>query len=483
MAPATPSQVSAISVMRLSGPDAIAIADRIWKGKKLGKAASHTAHFGTVLDTQGRELDQAVVTIYRAPHSYTGEDSVEISTHGSLYVRQELLQSLLQAGAVTAQPGEFTRRAFLNGRMDLTQAEAVADIIASESRAAHKVALSQLRGDFSKRLDQLRRSLLEMATLLELELDFSEEDVEFADRSKLLTLAKDIKQEVDRLANSFSAGDAIKNGITTAIVGPANAGKSSLLNALLGHDRAIVSPIAGTTRDTVEATLHLGDHLFRFIDTAGLRATSDPIEQIGIERTHTAGSQASLILFVADATLPFPAESLRTLEQTLNTDHPSILILLNKSDITEKSPLTDESALIEKSGLTNNSAITDNSDAIRTSDHVAFVTSPYPPYPALTISATGGQGLDTLRQYLTRHADALTANTGDILITNARHQQALQHASATLTDLLTALHNVLPADLIAQHLRATLSHLSTLTGTIPSTEILATIFSRFCIGK
>ena len=299
VAPATAPGQAALAVLRLSGPQAIAIADTLWRGKSLAQADSHTAHLGTVLDSRGLQLDQAVAVVYRAPRSFTGQDSVELTVHGSMYVRRELLDTLIKAGARLAEPGEFTRRAFLGGRLDLSQAEAVADIIAAESRAANDIAQSQLQGKFAGRIQQLRQQLIDIASLLELELDFAEEDLEFADRTLLTQLATQARDEIKRLLQSFRTGDAIMRGIPVAIVGAPNAGKSSLLNALLGHDRAIVSDVPGTTRDTIEETLHLGDHLFRFIDTAGLRASTDAVERIGIDRARAAIASARIILYLS----------------------------------------------------------------------------------------------------------------------------------------------------------------------------------------
>ena len=294
----TPPGVGGIAVIRISGPQAIEIAERIWSGTPLTQAKARTLHTGMITDpaNNGEMLDQAVAAIFHAPASFTGEDTVELSVHGSRYVQQRLLEILCDNGCRLARPGEFTRRAFANGKIDLAQAEAIADVIASESRAAHRLAASQMKGQFSARLNRLRDKLLEIASLLELELDFSEEEVEFASRSRLTALAQDLHSELTRLANSFAAGNAIKQGIPVAIIGPTNAGKSSLLNLILGQQRAIVSDIHGTTRDTIEDTLAIGDYTFRFIDTAGLRDTDDPIENLGIKRTHQAAARAAITL-------------------------------------------------------------------------------------------------------------------------------------------------------------------------------------------
>lgn len=466
----TPPGVGGIAVIRISGPQAIEIADRIWRGAPLAQAEARTLHTGHIVDpaNNGEMLDQAVAAIFHDPASFTGEDTVELSVHGSRYVQQRLLEILCDNGCRMAQPGEFTRRAFANGKIDLAQAEAIADVIASESRAAHRLAASQMKGQFSARLNQLRDKLLEIASLLELELDFSEEEVEFASRSRLTALAQDLHSELTRLADSFAAGNAIKQGIPVAIIGPTNAGKSSLLNLILGQQRAIVSDIHGTTRDTIEDTLAIGDYTFRFIDTAGLRHTDDPIENLGIKRTRQAAANAAITLLVVDATRPLPSPADLALPADSDTDSDSnadagshtaedtrpVILLLNKTDLPG-----------------------------------AITTLPTPlPYRATDIipfSAHTGEGHDTLLQQLKKHAKALSGdNTQDtILVTNLRHAQALQAAAETTAALLAGLSANIPGDLLAQDLRATIHHLSTITGTLTTPDILTTIFSRFCIGK
>lgn len=466
----TPPGVGGIAVIRISGPQAIEIAERIWSGTPLTQAKARTLHSGMINDpaNNGEMLDQAVAAIFHAPASFTGEDTVELSVHGSRYVQQRLLEILCDNGCRMAQPGEFTRRAFANGKIDLAQAEAIADVIASESRAAHRLAASQMKGQFSARLNRLRDKLLEIASLLELELDFSEEEVEFASRSRLTALAQDLHSELTRLADSFAAGNAIKQGIPVAIIGPTNAGKSSLLNLILGQQRAIVSDIHGTTRDTIEDTLAIGDYTFRFIDTAGLRHTDDPIENLGIKRTRQAAANAAITLLVVDATRPLPSPADLALPADSDTDSDSnadagshtaedtrpVILLLNKTDLPG-----------------------------------AITTLPTPlPYRAtdiIPISAHTGEGHDTLLQQLKKHAQALSGdNTQDtILVTNLRHAQALQAAAETTAALLAGLSANIPGDLLAQDLRATIHHLSTITGTLTTPDILTTIFSRFCIGK
>lgn len=467
----TPPGVGGIAVIRISGPQALETADRIWRGAPLAQAEARTLHTGHIVDpaNNGEMLDQAVAAIFHDPASFTGEDTVELSVHGSRYVQRRLLEVLCDNGCRMAHPGEFTRRAFANGKIDLAQAEAIADVIASESRAAHRLAASQMKGQFSARLNQLRDKLLEIASLLELELDFSEEEVEFASRSRLTALAEDLHDELTRLADSFAAGNAIKEGIPVAIIGPTNAGKSSLLNLILGQQRAIVSDIHGTTRDTIEDTLAIGDYTFRFIDTAGLRHTDDPIENLGIERTRQAAANAAITLLVVDATRPLPspadlglpstdlpADGNPGLPASANTTlgGNSVILLLNKTDLPG-----------------------------------AIITLPVPlPYRAtdlIPISARTGVGHDALLERLTDHARRLSGDTGQdtILVTNLRHAQALQAAAETTAALLAGLSANIPGDLLAQDLRATIHHLSTITGTLTTPDILTTIFSRFCIGK
>lgn len=447
VAPATAPGQAALAVLRLSGPQAIAIADTLWRGKSLAQADSHTAHLGTVLDSRGLQLDQAVAVVYRAPRSFTGQDSVELTVHGSMYVRRELLDTLIKAGARLAEPGEFTRRAFLGGRLDLSQAEAVADIIAAESRAANDIAQSQLQGKFAGRIQQLRQQLIDIASLLELELDFAEEDLEFADRTLLTQLATQTRDEIKRLLQSFRTGDAIMRGIPVAIVGAPNAGKSSLLNALLGHDRAIVSDVPGTTRDTIEETLHLGDHLFRFIDTAGLRASTDAVERIGIDRARAAIASARIILYVHDATLPLHPDLIPRVPDA------TTLLVLNKTDLIPTPTLDSQLSTLDSQLL---------------------------PTP---LSTRTGEGLDQIVRHLVTIAADMTTTYGDVLVANARHAEALSSALTSIGRVLDGLRSTLPADLVAQSLRETISHLGAITGAIPSDLLLSTIFSRFCVGK
>lgn len=450
----TPRGIGGIAVIRVSGPKAVAITDILWRGTTLSNVKSHTAHYGEIIDPERPDtpLDQCVATVFKAPKSYTGEDTVEISVHGSAWIQRELIRLLIASGCRLAERGEFTRRALTHGRIDLTQAEGIADIIASTSRAAHRIAMSQMKGSISRRLSTLRQQLVDISALLELELDFSEEDVEFADRTRLSRLATDIFDELSRLHSTFKTGNAIKQGIPVAIAGATNAGKSSLLNTLLQDDRAIVSDIHGTTRDTIEETLEIGDYLFRFIDTAGLRHTTDEIERIGIQRSHEAIGHASILLFVIDACQTFNPESLQLLNET---GSDTGIIVINKTDVADA---------VEISRITQ---------------QVRAMSS----LPIATISAKNGSGIEDLKAMIIDAVSADFPAEEDTIITNMRQAEALGKAATSTQELLTALDAGIPTDLVAQHLRDTLSHLSSITGTIPSTEILNTIFSRFCIGK
>lgn len=452
----TPAGIGGIAVIRLSGPRALEIADRLWHGKPLAQALSHTAHLGRIIDpTDNSELDQAVATVFRGPHSYTGDDTVEFSVHGSRWIQSQLLQLLCDAGARLAEAGEYTRRAFTAGHLDLTQAEAVADIIAGDSRAAHRIAVNHMRGGISSRLSKLRDRLIEIASLLELELDFSEEDVEFASRAHLRQLAEEVAAEVNRLHGSFRRGAAIKEGIAVAIAGATNAGKSSLLNALLGEDRAIVSDIHGTTRDTVEDSINLGDYRFRFIDTAGLRHTTDTIERLGIDRSHTAISKADIIIAVADPAAPLDNTVVDALR---DSDATATILAINKIDIATPTQI----------------------EALRQSADNAL-----PGIDAICISARQETGIDQLKQRLIDAATSLGGTDTDsrLLITNARHARALAAAAQSISRVIDGIDTGLSGDFIAQDLRETLHHLGTITGAITTPDILASVFTRFCIGK
>lgn len=438
--------VGGIAVVRVSGSEAIEVVSEIWRGRPIADMDSHTVRLGNIVDMDGSVLDQCVLTLFRAPHSFTGDDTIELSIHGSRYLQRRVVDLLIENGARLAEAGEYTRRAFLAGNIDLAQAEAVADVIASNSRAAHRIAVGQMRGRFSKRLMALHDRLLELAALLELELDFSEEEVEFASRTQLLGIATAVADEVSRLYRSFSSGQAIKEGVPVAIVGPTNAGKSSLLNALVGDDRAIVSDVHGTTRDVIEDTLEIDDYLFRFIDTAGLRQTTDRIERIGIDRARGAISKALIVVTVVDSSLPLdPA----ILEESINAPHR--ILVLNKVDLSAERNMP--------AGVGEGVAV-------------------------IHLSTLTGEGLDELRLKLVETVRLENAGADeDVLVTNARHAQALQAAHQSVERVINGLHKGLSGDFIAQDLRETIHYLSTITGEITTPDILGAIFSRFCIGK
>ena len=436
----TPHGVGGIAVVRLSGVDAFTIASKHLQlplnGRDIGFSLFHR---------NDDVLDEVVVSLFHSPHSYTGEDVVEISCHGSLYVQQAILQTLIDSGATLAQPGEFTRRAFLNGRLNLSQAEAVADLIDSTNAASHQLAINQLRGGYAQLLAQLRQQLVDLTALLELELDFSDEDVEFADRGQLRSLVSQLQQEVNRLTDSFQLGNAVKNGIPVTIVGRPNAGKSSLLNALLSDQRAIVSPIPGTTRDTIEENLTIDGLTFRFIDTAGLRHSDDPIETIGFDRAIKSIQQATVVLIVRDATVSFNDTSMDDIDYLLRDIRQKekiIFIVHNKADL---------------------------------------VPPPYP--PGIAISALTGMGVDELKLNIVKAVRERMPGSDGAMLTNLRHYQALRQVSASLDEVAQGLDSGLPADLVAIDLRNALYHLGSITGEVSSDEVLGTIFSRFCIGK
>lgn len=445
----------AIGIIRLSGPDTLPILSHIFS-RNLASAPGHTIHYGTI-QSDDSVIDEVLVSLFRAPHSYTGEDAAEISCHGSRYILHTILNLLIQHGARTAHPGEYTQRAFLNGKLDLSQAEAVADLIASTSRASHHIALSQLRGHFSTRLSQLRDQLLHLTTLLELELDFSDhEELQFADRTSLLTLARDIDSHITHLAHSFKTGQAIKAGIPVAIVGRTNAGKSTLLNQLLGEERAIVSDIHGTTRDTVEDCIDINGVMFRFIDTAGLRLTTDAIEQIGIQRTLQAIQRATIILWLLDAT-PSQEET-DTILSHLDTTK-TLIIVRNKLDLT---PHTTSSP---------------------SAPSLIIPSSPHSSAPTIDISAKFGTHIPELKQLIYDSANIPEINDSDTIISTARHYDALMQAHANLSMVINSLETNVSSDLISEDLRIVIDNLSEITDPITPQDTLNNIFSHFCIGK
>ena len=466
-APATIPGTGAISVVRVSGPDALDIADKVVSCRRgtISKAKGYTIKFGTVHNASGEVVDEVLVSVFRAPHSYTGENSVEISCHASSFIVSELIDLLLEAGARAAEPGEFTQRAYLNGKMDLAQAEAVADVIASQNAAAHRVAFKQMKGGFSNELRGMRSELLELVSLMELELDFSEEEVEFADRSRLDSLLGQIISHVTRLIDSFRLGNAIKNGVPVAIAGATNTGKSTLLNALLGEERAIVSDIHGTTRDTIEETLNIDGILFRFIDTAGLRETDEVVEQIGIRRTFQKISEASLVLGMVDLTRDFEStcETIRDIIDKVDFADQKLVILLNKTDISEVNiNVTIENYIVS---LLENKCINKEEITI------------------IPISAKTGTGLEELKKNLVKTQQDLLGDSDTTLVTNQRHVQALTDSRTSLLRVRDGLAACLPTDLAAQDIREAIYHLGSIVGEISTDEVLGNIFRNFCIGK
>ena len=469
-APATVPGTGAISVIRVSGQDSLEIADKVVRCRRgtITSAKGYTMKFGTVHDASGEVIDEVIVSVFRAPHSYTGENSVELSCHASSYIVSAIMNQLHKAGARAAEPGEFTQRAYLNGKMDLAQAEAVADVIASQNAAAHRIAFKQMKGGFSAELKGMRSELLELVSLMELELDFSEEEVEFADRSRLDSLLEQIIAHVSRLIDSFRLGNAIKSGVPVAIAGATNTGKSTLLNALLGEDRAIVSDIHGTTRDTIEETLNIDGVLFRFIDTAGLRETSEIVEQIGIERTFKKISEASIVLGMVDLTRDFETtcETVRSILDKVDFETQKVVILLNKTDISgvnkNVSTLNYIVSEIEHQGISNSSA-----EAVK----------------IIPISAKTGSGIDELRAVLAASQRDILADSDTTLVTNQRHVQALTDARTSLLRVREGLTSGLPTDLAAQDIREAIYHLGSIVGEISTDEVLGNIFRNFCIGK
>ncbi|MDR1203275.1 MAG: tRNA uridine-5-carboxymethylaminomethyl(34) synthesis GTPase MnmE, partial [Tannerellaceae bacterium] len=453
----TPPGTGGVAVIRISGAEAIPISASVFvpkaKGRELLNQKAYTLNYGS-LYRGDEQIDDVLVSIFRNPHSFTGEDTVEIACHGSIYIQQQILQLLIEKGARTALPGEFTQRAFLNGKMDLSQAEAVADLIASTSAGMHKLALNQMRGGFSQELSKLRAQLLDFTSLIELELDFSEEDVEFADRSNLKQLAIGIEKLIKQLADSFSIGNAVKNGIPVAIIGETNAGKSTLLNLLVGEERAIVSNIHGTTRDVIEDTINLSGITFRFIDTAGIRETTDTIESLGIERTFSKLKQASIVLWVIDL-----LNSATQIEEQLAKviipylEGKQTILVFNKSDLLDTETLAAKKHLL--TGL--------NAERIY-------------------ISAKKQENINQLKDYLIKAAAIPEIHQNDIIITNIRHYEALTKAHAAILRVSEGLNQNISGDFLSQDIRECMHYLGEITGQISNDEILGNIFERFCIG-
>jgi tRNA modification GTPase len=450
--------VGGIAVIRVSGPEAITVCDKIFTPRQEGKSISaqhpYTSMHGEIAK-DGIVLDEVLVTVYHHPHSFTGEDSVEISCHGSIYIQQEIQKLLLENGCRLARPGEFTQRAFLNGKMDLSQAEAVADLIASTSASSHRLAMNQMRGGFSKELQYLRSQLLDFVSLIELELDFGEEELEFADRTKLILLANDIKTIIAKLVNSFSLGNAIKNGIPVVIVGETNAGKSTLLNHLLNEEKALVSEIHGTTRDSIEDVININGISFRFIDTAGIRDTGDEIESLGIKRTFQKIDQASIVIWMIDTT-HFNTEIEYIADKIVpRTKDKQLIIVFNKID--KISP--EEQLILEEEFL------------------------PHVPAERIYLSAKYKQNTEKLERALLKAANLPDMQANDVVITNLRHYEALSKALESINRVEEGLKEGISGDFIAQDIRECMHYLGEITGEISTDEVLGNIFGKFCIGK
>lgn len=455
-------------MIRISGSEAISIAERIFKPRgatPLVERKGQSVVFGDVYDTRGNMLDEVLLTLMRGPHSYTGEDTVEISCHASPYVIQQLMLNIIDKGARQAGPGEYTMRAFLNGKMDLSRAEAVADLIASGNEASHRLAMSQLKGGFSRELNALREKLLKLTTLMELELDFGEEDVTFADRSELTALCDEIEKVITALVDSFSVGNAVRNGVPIAIVGETNTGKSTLLNALLHEERALVSNISGTTRDTVEGMMTIGGVAFRFIDTAGIRETMDVVEQMGIERAFDQLQKASVALWVID-----PRTDLSTMEESASRLLPlcsgkRLAVLVNKCDIVDAIRISDTMKWAE-------SMIAKHGKGVQWGSRDMWA-----------ISAKLGVNMDKLEDFLVDAAAIPSMDADAVIVTNVRHYEALRKALTNIQDVRRGLNDSIPGDLVSLDLRACIRHLAEIVGSVSSEDVLINVFKNFCIGK
>lgn len=484
---ATPAG-GAIGIVRVSGPKALTCVSPLFQpmgSKTLAEKAGGTLTFGRIVDPTSHEtVDEVLVSLFRAPHSYTGEDSIEISCHGSAYILNRVLQLLLAQGCRMAQPGEYTQRAFMNGKMDLSQAEAVADLIASTTAANHRMAMQQMRGGFSRKLKELREKLLHLTALMELELDFSDhEDLEFASRQELFDLATHIRMQIGKLCQSFSLGNALKRGFPVAIVGETNAGKSTLLNALVGEERALVSNIHGTTRDTVEETIVLGDTLIRFIDTAGIRATTDTVERMGIERTYEKIDEAQIVIWLLDATCAL--DQFRDLQGKVLCPGKHYLLAVNKTDLLDAPALAAlQTSLNEnlRSLLSSNSPHpTTEAEATDRENATAPII-----HSLLYLSAHHETDIESIRHHLSSAVQSLRSNStdeNDIIVSNVRHYEALTQAHTAIERVIEGLNTGLSGDFISQDLRECTFHLGAIIGEIPTESVLATIFKKFCIGK
>lgn len=464
---ATPAGSGAIGIVRLSGTKAIEIANQMFKAKDLCQVPSHTIHLGYIRDEANKVIDQALVSVFKAPNSYTKENVVEISCHGSRYIQQQLIELSLRLGARLAREGEFTMRAFLNGQMDLSQAEAVADLISAESESAHQLALTQMRGGFSDTIKQLRDELIHFASMIELELDFGEEDVEFANRDDLKNLVNQILIIIKRLLDSFQLGNAIKNGVNTVIAGRPNAGKSTLLNALLNEERAIVSNIAGTTRDTIEEVLNIQGVQFRLIDTAGIREATDQIEAIGVQKTLEQVAKSAILIYVYDMISLTPPEVQKDLEQ-LDRQGMNIIVIANKWD--EHQRMHDKQLALKDQEYTEKGWFKiDN--ALRKQ------------YPTINLSAKDKTHLDELKKQLFEFVASGEISNNTSIVSNSRHYAALQAALESLDAVLNGLEIGITGDFLAMDIRHALNYLGEITGEISTDDLLGNIFSRFCIGK
>lgn len=453
---ATPTGLGAIGIIRISGEEAILLAEKVFKGKKPSQQKTHTVHFGKIIDEKGNILDEVLLTIFCSPHSYTGENTVEIACHGSPYILQKIIELLIRQGGRAAHAGEFTMRAFLHGKLDLSQAEAVADLIASESEATHRLAIQQMRGGYSKTIQSLRQELIDFAALIELELDFAEEDVQFADRNKLESVVVKLQNTIQGLAKSFAVGNVLKNGVPVAIVGRPNAGKSTLLNTLLNDERAIVSDIAGTTRDTIEEVLDIEGLRFRLIDTAGIREASDKIEALGIEKTHQKIKESVIVLYIFDI-VSLDIQEVQKDVDFLSSRAKKVLVVANQID---------------------------KHSAYMQGEHFFDVFSSMYPSSYLPISAKMGFMIENIKTALYRAAtEGKVISENEIILTNIRHVEALEQADAALKNVLIGLDNGLTGDLLSLEIRAALHHIGSITGNIVPDDILGSIFSKFCIGK